>query len=159
MQGSFTSGIPSGMLLAVDIGLRTAWALFDRQGRLLRYESRNFVNRTRFRSGVSAVLKTLPADIEVIVAEGDRKLARVWFDCRQDWETEVVGAELWRREVLWPRQRRSGPQAKGAAKVLAARLVKEDVCGGSQDLNDDTAEAILLGLWAVRVRGWRVGVF
>ena len=155
MPGSSSSAIPSGMLLAVDIGLRTAWALFDRQGRLLRFESRNFVNRTRFRSGVVTVLKTLPTGIEVIVAEGDRKLARLWFECRQDWETQVVGAEHWRREILWPRLRRNGPQAKDAAKVLAARLVREDECGWSQDLNDDTAEAILLGLWAVRGRGWR----
>lgn len=155
MPGFSSSAIPSGMLLAVDIGLRTAWALFDRRGRLLRFESRNFVNRTRFRSGVVTVLKTLPTDIEVIVAEGDRKLARLWFECRSDWETQVVGAEHWRREILWPRQRRNGPQAKEAAKLLAAKLVREDECGWSQDLNDDTAEAILLGLWAVRGRGWR----
>lgn len=143
------------MLLAVDLGLRTAWALYDRQGRLVRFESRHFGTRTRFRSGVPSVIRTLPQEIEAIVAEGDARLARIWFACRAGWDTEVVYAEKWRADIFWQRQRRSGPEAKEAALELAARVIKEDGRGWATSLNDDTAEAILLGRWAVIERGWR----
>lgn len=143
------------MLLAVDLGLRTAWALYDTEGHLVRFESRNFGNRTRLRSGVPTIVRTLPA-IDVVVAEGDAKLGRIWFDCRRSWETELVYAEKWRRDLLWQRQQRSGPMAKEAALELAARVIRDDACGWATSLNDDTAEAILLGYWAVLQRRWRL---
>ncbi len=101
------------------------------------------------------MVKTLPDEIEAIVAEGDARMARTWFDCRPAWDCEVVYAEKWRHDVLPQRQRRSGPEAKEAALALAARVIKDDACGWATNLNDDTAEAILLGLWAVTQRGWR----
>lgn len=146
------------MLLAVDLGLRTAWALYDSEGHLSRFESRHFGNRSRLRSGVPTVVRTLPAGIEVVVAEGDAKLGKLWFDCRPTWETELVYAEKWRRDLLWQRQRRSGPVAKEAALELAAKVIRDDACGWATGLNDDTAEAILLGYWAVLERGWRMDV-
>jgi hypothetical protein len=144
------------MLLAVDLGLRTAWALYDREGHLVRFESRNFGNRTRLRSGVPTVVRTLPDDIEVVVAEGDARLGRLWFSCRSHWETELTYAERWRADLLWRRQRRSGLQAKETALQLAARVIRDNGCGWATHLNDDTAEAILLGYWAVTERGWRL---
>lgn len=143
------------MLLAVDLGLRTAWALFDQEGHLCRFESRRFGTRTRLKSGVPNVVRTLPRGIDVVVAEGDARLAAIWFDCRSDWDTELVYAEKWRGALLWQRQRRSGPQAKDAAVQLAALVIRDDACGWATSLNDDTAEAILLGYWAVTERGWR----
>lgn len=143
------------MLLAIDLGLRTGWALYDTEGYLQRFESRNFGTRSKFRAGVPTILKTLPLAIDVVVAEGDRHLAKLWFGCRPDWETELVAAERWRAKLLWQRQRRSGSEAKDVAIELAAKIIKEDRCGWSTRLNDDTAEAILLGYWAVRERGWR----
>lgn len=144
------------MLLAVDLGLRTAWALYDGEGHLIRFESRNFGNRSRLRTGVPTVVRTLPAEIEVVVAEGDARLARTWFECRKCWQTELVYAERWRGDLLWQRQRRSGSQAKEVALDLAARVIRDDGQGWSNRLNDDTAEAILLGYWAVTERGWRL---
>lgn len=145
------------MLLAVDLGLRTAWALYDGEGKLARFESRHFGTRTRFRSGVPSVVRTFPREIEVVVAEGDARLARIWFDCRPTWETEVVYAEKWRKDMLLKRQRRSGSEAKEAALEMAAKIIRDDGCRWSTNLNDDTAEAILLGYWAVTERGWRTG--
>ncbi len=143
------------MLLAVDLGVRTAWALYDPEGHLCRFESRNFGNRTRMRSGVPTVVRTLP-QVEVVVAEGDARLAKFWFGCRKDWETELVSAQTWRRDILTSRQRRSGSKAKAEAVDLAAKVIQADQCGRSEGLNDDTAEAILLGYWAVTSRGWRM---
>lgn len=141
------------MLLAVDLGVRTAWALYDQEGHLVRFESRNFGGKSKMRTGVPAVLRTF-GDIEVVVAEGDSRLGKLWFGCRKGWETELVSAEQWRADLLTPRQRRSGSTAKQQALEIAARIVRADRCGRTS-LNDDTAEAILLGYWAVKLRGWR----
>lgn len=143
------------MLLAVDLGLRTAWALYDTEGHLVGFQSRNFGNRTRLKAGIPSIVRGLPA-IDVVVAEGDARLGRLWFDCRSTWETELVYAEKWRGDLLCQRQRRSGPVAKEAALEMAARVIRDDGCGWSTSLNDDSAEAILLGYWAVVVRGWRM---
>lgn len=106
------------------------------------------------RSGVPTIARTFPP-IEVVVAEGDARLAKVWFGCRKGWETEVVSAEAWRQDLFTSRQRRSGSIAKSETLEWAARLIQTDGCGRSEGLNDDTAEAILLGYWAVTRRGWR----
>lgn len=142
------------MLLAVDLGVRTAWALYDTEGHLVRFESRNFGRKTKMRTGVPTVLRTLP-EIEVIVAEGDARLGKLWFGCRKTWESELVSAEVWREDLLNASQMRSGAKAKMEAIELAGRVIRHDRCGRAEGLNDDTAEAILLGYWAVNQRGWR----
>ena len=142
------------MLLAVDLGLRTAWALYDSEGLLQRFESRRFQNRSQLKCGVPAVLRTLP-DVDVIVAEGDAKLAKVWFACREGWETELIHAERWRRDLFDPRDHRSGSEAKASAIRFAEKIICADQAGFAKRLNDDTAEAVLVGYWAVLNRGWR----
>lgn len=143
------------MLLAVDLGLNTAWSVWDAEGHLCRFESRRFPNRTKLKSGVPTILRSLP-EIEVIVAEGDSRLAKVWFGFRKDWERELVQAQQWRPDVLHLRERRSGSAAKERATELATELIKSDRVGHAGKLNHDTAEAILLGYWAVLQRGWRM---
>lgn len=145
------------MLLAVDLGLKTAWSLWDSEGRLCRFESRNFPNRGKMKSGVPSILRSLPS-IEVVVAEGDARIAKVWFGFNKLWETELVQAQVWRRDVLHQREQRSGSQAKVRAIELAGDIIRQDQCGRPDGLNHDTAEAILLGYWAVLSRGWRVDI-
>lgn len=142
------------MLLAVDLGLQTAWSVWDSEGRLVRYESRHFPNRTKFKSGVGSICRSLPP-IDVVVAEGDARLAKVWFSFSKEWETELVQAHDWRPFLLPERERRSGSRAKRSAVVLATKIAANDQTGRAPPLGDDTAEAILLGYWAVRQRGWR----
>ena len=143
------------MLLAVDLGLKTAWSLWNSEGHLCRFESRNFSTRTKFRSGVPNILRSLPK-IDVVVAEGDARLAKVWFGFCKDWETELVQAQTWRADILWQREQRSGSQAKGRATEIAGDIIRADRSGRPDRLNHDTAEAILLGYWAVMNRGWRM---
>ncbi len=142
------------MLLAIDLGVRTAWALYDGQGILKRFESRNFGRKGRLRSGVYGVMASLP-EVEVVVAEGPWSLAKLWFSCRRDWETQLVTAEIWRPTLFWPRQRRTAKLAKSEAVKLAAQLIRRDRLPGQVPAGDDAAEAILLGYWAVCQRGWR----
>ena len=144
------------MLLAVDLGLNTAWSLWDSEGVLCRFESRHFANRAKLRAGVPTILRSL-GEPEVIVAEGDSRIAKVWFGFYKGCDTELVQATDWRPDLLPPRDRRSGTAAKERAIELAAEIIKTDRVGHAHNLNHDTAEAILLGYWAVRARGWRLG--
>jgi hypothetical protein len=144
-----------GRLLAVDLGLKTAWSVWDGQGRLVSYDSRRFPNRTKMKSGVWTIVREI-SDIEVVVAEGDPRIAKIWFACNRDWETELVQAVDWRPDLLPSRMRRSGSSAKDHAIEKATLLAQSDGSGPTKPLNDDLAEAILLGYWAVTRRGWRV---
>lgn len=146
------------MLLAVDLGLKTAWSLWNEEGYLCRFESRNFSNRTKMKAGVPSILRSL-GPLEVIVAEGDPRLAKIWFSFPKGVEKELVQAQQWRPDILPARDRRKGSRAKEKAIELAAALVRHDGCGRHDHLNDDTAEAILLGYWAVQRRGWRLEEF
>jgi len=144
----------SQRLLAVDLGLRTAWSLWDSEGRLIRYDSRRFAGRTKLKSGVWSILREMPT-IDVIVAEGDPRLAKVWFSCCPTWETELVQAVDWRPDIFPRRLRRTGSLAKQSAMELATEIAQKDGCGPTKPLHHDLAEAILLGYWAVSNRGWR----
>lgn len=144
----------SQRLLAVDLGLKTAWSLWDGEGRLVGYDSRRFPNRTKLKSGVWTILKAMPP-LEVVVAEGDPRLAKVWFNACKNCETELVQAVDWRLDVFPRRLRRTGSEAKESAMELAAEIAQKDGCGPTKPLHHDLAEAILLGYWAVSSRGWR----
>lgn len=144
-----------GRLLAVDLGLKTAWSLWNSEGQLLSYESRRFSNKTKMKSGVWSILREI-SGIEVLVAEGDARLAKIWFACDKEWETELVQATDWRPDILPSRLRRSGSGAKASAVEMATLIARHDGCGPTKLLNHDIAEAILLGYWAVTGRGWRM---
>ena len=144
----------SQRLLAVDLGLKTAWSLWNCEGRLVRYDSRRFPSKTKLKSGVWSILREMPR-IDVLVAEGDSRLAKVWFGCCKDWETELVQASDWRPDVFPQRLRRTGSEAKESAMELATEIAQKDGCGPNKPLHHDLAEAILLGYWAVWSRGWR----
>lgn len=142
------------MLLAVDLGLSTAWSVWNSHGQLVDFQSRRFATRTKFKAGVGSILRRLKG-IEVVVAEGDARLAKTWFGFKKTWETELVQAQDWRPSLLHKRDRTSGTKAKERAIRLAGDIIRADQCGRPDNLNHDTAEAILLGYWAVRERGWR----
>lgn len=143
------------MLLAVDLGLNTGWSVWDEEGRLRRFESRRFPTRSKLKAGIPTILRTLP-ELSHIVAEGDSKLAKLWFGFYKDCETELVQAQDWRPDLFPLRDRRNGSIAKSHALELAAEVIKSDRVGPSSSLNHDTAEAILLGYWWVKLAGWRL---
>ncbi|MCA9775914.1 MAG: hypothetical protein KC800_04325 [Candidatus Eremiobacteraeota bacterium] len=144
-----------GRLLAVDLGLKTAWSVWDGQGRLVSHDRRRFPNRTKMKSGIWSIVRDI-SDVEVVVAEGDPRIAKIWFACNREWETELVQAVDWRPDLLPSRMRRTGSIAKDNAVEMATRVAQTDGCGPTKLLNHDVAEAILLGYWAVTGRGWRV---
>ncbi len=146
-------------LLAVDLGLRTGLALYGEDGRLIWYRSQHFGSTARFRRGVHGLLNKIEG-IAALVLEGGGNLAEVWEAEATDRGILVyrVSAETWRREFLYPREQRSGPQAKRNAGLFACRVIRWSEAPLPTSLRHDTAEAILIGLWGVLHLGWLAGL-
>lgn len=143
---------PAGGLLAVDLGLRTGLALYERDGRLHWYRSHNFGAAARLRRAVPALLD----GVTHLVIEGGGALAPFWMDeaARLGVEVRAVTAETWRRAFLYPREQRSGQRAKRTADALARRVIDWSGARRPTSLRHDAAEAILIGLWDVVDLGW-----
>lgn len=142
-------------LLGIDLGLRTGLALYGQDGRLCWYRSHNFGTTARLRRGVRSVLDTHP-HLAWLVLEGGGPLADVWKREaeRRCISVRQISAETWRQQFLYPRQQRSGVQAKDSADVLARRVIAWSNVRRPTSLRDDAAEAILIGLWGVLDVGW-----
>ena len=142
-------------LLAVDLGLKTGLALYGHDGRLRWYRSHNFGSAARLRRAVRRILDDLPMLTHVIL-EGGGPLADIWLNetQRRNLAVRQIAAETWRRQLLYPRQQRSAAQAKQSATQLARRIIDWSQAARPTTLRDDTAEAILVGLWGAVELGW-----
>jgi hypothetical protein len=142
-------------LLAVDVGLRTGLALYEKDGRLIWYRSHNFGNSSRLRRGAQAILRDTP-DIEWLVLEGGGPLADIWKNeaGRRQIPVRQISAEDWRKQLLYPREQRTGPVAKHHADSAARRVIAWSEAPRPTSLRHDAAEAILIGLWGLLDVGW-----
>jgi len=142
-------------LLAVDLGLRTGLALYGRDGRLVWYRSQHFGTLGTLRRGVRGVLDARP-DLGRLILEGGGPPAVIWEQeaGRRGLPVRRISAEQWRQVFLYPREQRTGPQAKRHAGVMARRVIAWSGARRPTSLRHDTAEAILLGLWGVIELGW-----
>ena len=147
------------LLLAVDLGLRTGFALYNDEGQLLTYENVEFGSPQELEEGAlhrirewEAQFKPLPnekdakptARISHIAIEGaDVELRQVWREiCSQsdsDDNTDhaaaprqllLVRPEEWRADLLSSKEKRSGQKSKEAARLIARQVVADfGVCG------------------------------
>jgi hypothetical protein len=142
-------------LLAVDIGIRTGLAFYDGSGRLCWYRSHNFGNISRLRRAVYNTLRDLPG-LTHIVLEGGGPLAEVWKKeaKRRGINVIRISAEQWRGLLMYQRQQTDATKAKNTAKELAKRVIDWFGAPKPTSLRHDTAEAVLIGLWAVLSLGW-----
>ena len=142
-------------LLAVDLGVRTGLALYGGDGRLLRYRSQNFGSAARLRRALPALLDA-ERDLAWVVIEGGGTLADAWERevSRRRLAFRRIAAEDWRRVLLYPREQRSGAQAKTTADGLARRIIEWSGAPRPTSLRHDAAEAILIGFWGVLDAGW-----
>lgn len=140
----------AGELLAVDLGLRTGLALYGGDGRLRWYRSQNFGSPARLRRGVHGLLHEL-RDLEWLVLEGGGPLADIWEKEaeRRGLRTRRIGADVWRKELFYVREQRTGAQAKTNADPFARRVIEWSGAARPTSLRHDAAEAILIGLWGV----------
>ena len=147
---------PQPALLAVDLGLRTGFAAYARDGRLVWARSQNLGTRTRLRAAAVSVLDGLPG-LERLVLEGGGDLARLWVGVaeKRGLGVRVVDAGTWRRALLLPREQRSGADAKAAADGLARAVIAwSGAAAPKGQMRHDAAEAVAVGLWGVLDAGW-----
>ncbi|MEO0558467.1 MAG: hypothetical protein AAF170_09815 [Bacteroidota bacterium] len=143
-------------LLAVDLGLRTGFAFYGRDGRLLSYRSQNLGSRSRLKRAASSMLHQAQG-VERLILEGGGDLAEVWVreGERRDMSVRVIGAERWRKALLLPREQRHGADAKAAADGLARAVIAwSGAKAPTGALRHDVAEAIAIGLWGVLEARW-----
>ncbi len=145
---------PVGLLLAVDLGLKTGLALYGPEGRLVWYRSRHFGTRERLRAGVRTILQEIPG-VTHLVIEGGGPIAAIWAGAalRRGITVRQIAAETWRRDLLTPRRQRTTQDAKTAAIALARRVIDQSALPHPKSLRHDAAEAILIGLYALRELG------
>ncbi len=138
------------MLLAVDVGLRTGLAFYNFRGKLEWYRSKQFGNANQLRRAIFGLLEE-HEDIEYLVIEGGGKYANPWQRAAQkrDLICIAISAETWRKDLLYPREQRSGSDAKRKAMQLALDVINWSGAPKPTSLRHDTAEAILIGLWGV----------
>jgi hypothetical protein len=138
-------------LLAVDSGLKTGLALYTTCGELIWYRSHNFGNRTRLKKAAWRLLNEIEG-LSRVVVEGGGRFAEVWVKAAGRCGLPVlqVQAETWRKSLLLASQQHSGKQAKQVANELAREIIEKSTAAtGPTSLRHDTAEAILVGWWAV----------
>jgi hypothetical protein len=142
-------------LLAIDLGLSTGLALYGADGRLAWYRSHNYGSAARLRRGAYALLSDTPGLVWLVI-EGGGNLADIWEHAaaQQGISVRRISAEIWREQLLYVRERRSGAQAKQHADALARRVIEWSGAARPTALRHDTAEAILIGLWGVLELGW-----
>ena len=147
-------------LLAVDLGLRTGFAAYSRDGRLVWTRSQNLGSRSRLKAAAATFLRDLPG-LERLVLEGGGDLARLWeaAGTRRGLRVQTIHAERWRTELILARDRRSGADAKAAADALARAVIAWSGAPAPKGaLRHDAAEAVGVGLWGVIQAGWLDGV-
>jgi hypothetical protein len=142
-------------LLAVDLGLKTGLALFAGDGRLIWYRSHNYGTTERLKRGVPDILDSIP-DLTELVIERGGNLANVWEKGAQRRGINLTrtSAEEWRLLFLYPREQRSGQDAKKHAGEMARKVIDWANTSRPTALRHDTAEAIMIGLWGLLHHGW-----
>ena len=141
-----------GYLLSVDLGIKTGLALFDKKGELLWCRSHNFGDAQRLKRAAHNILEELPG-LRYLVIEGGGRLAELWkkeADKRGITVIETT-AEAWRSEFFTSKKQRNAKTAKASAVKLATELLKDTGSAYKKNLNHNTAEAILTGIWAIRL--------
>ncbi len=138
-------------LLAIDAGITCGFAFFCLDShQLLRYRSHNYGNLVRLRRAATAFLADEPT-VRAIILEGGGTIADVWVKParHRTIPIQLISAEQWRVDALLPRDQRRGYIAKKAAIVSARNQINDHATKRTKALRDDTAEAILVGEWAL----------
>ena len=57
-------------LLAVDLGVKTGMALYNAEGKIIWYRSRNYGNKQRLRTDIQNILDDIPSLVHVFLEGG-----------------------------------------------------------------------------------------
>ena len=84
-------------LLAVDLGFKAGFALYNDEGRLVSFSSQHFANRATFKRAIWGIVERA-GELEMIVVEGDKDLGGLWRKVaeKRDISFLSVQAQDWR---------------------------------------------------------------
>lgn len=142
-------------LLAVDAGVVTGLALFDRTGKLQWYRSHNMGSVSALRRAAYKLLNDT-AGLSVVVVEGGGPVAEAWIKTAERLYLSILKTDAgqWRKTLLLPRERRNSEIAKQCAIHLAQQIIRESGVASYNSPTHDAAEAILIGTWGTFIKGW-----
>lgn len=160
--------VPETCVLAVDLGLRCGLAWYVGGAglslRLVRHRCTEFHTRSRLKAAVGGILREVPG-LVAVVGEGDRSLWAFWEKAAasKGAESRLVTPEMWRAGLWGDRAPVAGKDAKALARKVAEGTGREDGLvvrfgqRGVTPMRTDAAEAVCIGYWAARERGWDTG--
>ena len=129
--------------------------MYSSEGKLLWYRSQNFGNKVRLRKAIPWILN-IEEDVNYLIIEGGGPLRKIWDAHLEKRNIEVfhIMAEDWRKDILLEREQRKGKKAKEKAIVYAEKVIGKLSEKKARTINDDAAEAILIGFWGCIKQGW-----
>lgn len=129
--------------------------MFNSRGEMLWFRSQNFGNKARLKKAIPWVLN-LEDEMDYIVIEGGGPLRKIWDAQLEKRHIDVmhIMAEDWRSELLLDREQRKGKKAKMYAIQYAENFLIKTAAKKTSTLNVNAAEAILIGIWAMKKLGW-----
>ena len=142
--------------MAVDLGVKTGLAVYNSNGDLINYKSRNYGNAKRLKKAIYQILKE-QENLHFLYLEGGGKLDKYWVKqaAKLGIEIKQLHAETWRKK-LFPKHQayyHSKP-VKTYAEKQAKEILKAHAFPIPENLNKDVSEAILIGLYGCIEQGW-----
>ena len=164
------------LLISLDLGLRFGWAFYSLQGSLIGYGSHHCAGREQLKKCAYSLIQTLPPSSEIWI-EGGGALLKFWTKpaLKKTLTIRICHAHEWRSDLFKMSAHLSGKEAKQKAIQWAHYLIelnrqknkppefkgrRKKTKKSAPVIRHDTAEAILMGWWALFQRGWiEVGSF
>lgn len=142
-------------LLAVDLGVKTGFSVFNSEGQLVWYQSRNFGNRKRLKDSIPELISRFDP-LTYLYLEGGGQMGEIWIKSTQYSGLEVVmfHAEEWRKDLFYQREITNTRELKIRARQYSEKVIKAIGTQKFLKPDADAAEAILIGLWAAWKLGW-----
>lgn len=123
----------SSVLLSVDLGLRSGLAFYDSKGILLSFSYLRFESILTLEDSVCKLLaeSSILHDITHFVLEGDAVYGAIWSTAIQNYSIErkkavevmYVSPAEWRERMLLKKERKSGKDAKYAAREISRQIM------------------------------------
>jgi hypothetical protein len=123
----------NAVLLAVDMGLRSGFALYNSSGYLTDFTDHRFQSLPTLKESILEVLDCLSVrhHLTNFVLEGDAVYGEIWktsieeFSCKKNEEVDVlfVSPSEWRERLLTLKERKSGQDAKTAARQICRQIM------------------------------------
>lgn len=124
---------PSSILLSVDLGLRSGFALYNSTGHLISFAHHRFDTLQNLKASVLVELSTLSKhyNLNHFVLEGDAVYRSIWTSAinqfAADYEKTAVIIYIdpaeWRDRLLISRERKSGKDAKCASRLISRQIM------------------------------------